>query len=661
MIYYRKQLFLLLFLCTFTLNHPSILLAQKQKMASLLEELASAKADTHKVNLYQEIASIYLDRHLDSVPLFGKLGLALARELKYAEGVIQHLNVLGNFFERKTQYDSAMYYYNTALEIAESNKNDKGLAVILNNIAIIETRKGNYNEAMKLYFEALEVEEKLGNEKGIAEAYNNIGVVYYYLQDIDKTLEYLEKSIEIEERLGHTELIKKGYNNIGALYDYRGKYQQALTYYQKAYTLSQTLNDKAEMSLNLNNIAVAYYKMKDFEKAEMYHQQSLALKQELGDFRGAAYSYHNFAAVNEALGNINEAEAFYLKALQIAIDKNIKEVQSKTYESLSALFSRQKQFDKAIDYLHKHIAVKDSLLSEQKTKAVAEIEAKYERKKNENEILQQRAQIAEQELSLAKKNRQIFIIVAFSLLLLFVIYTFYNQQKIKNQQLKKENALKDALSQIEIQNSLQEQRLRISRDLHDTIGAQLTVIALSINNIQHQLKSESYPILGKLDAIKDTTKTAIRELRDTIWAINKDSISLKDLCWRAQQFFSGSNEIDNMLEIDFVLDEKIDAQYSLSSIEGMNLYRIIQESVNNALKYSAAKNIDVSIKKSPTHELQISISDNGKGFDWEEIEQGNGLSNIKKRAEEIGAVLQITSTLGQGTRVELVMKYKDKP
>ena len=96
----------------------------------------------------------------------------------------------------------------------------------------------------------------------------------------------------------------------------------------------------------------------------------------------------------------------------------------------------------------------------------------------------------------------------------------------------------------------------------------------------------------------------------------------------------------------------VDTHYTFSSVKGMNVYRIIQEAVNNALKYSGATTISVRFSEANEH-LTIEISDNGKGFDTATVDSGNGLLNMKKRAREIGGTLEIASEETQGTTIVL--------
>ena len=134
-------------------------------------------------------------------------------------------------------------------------------------------------------------------------------------------------------------------------------------------------------------------------------------------------------------------------------------------------------------------------------------------------------------------------------------YLLFNQQKLKNQQLQKESELKEALIKIESQNKLQEQRLSISRDLHDNIGAQLTFIISSIDNLQYGFKITNEKLTNKLSSISEFTKETIYELRDTIWAMNKSEISLEDLQTRISNYIDKANKASDVINFNFNIDE----------------------------------------------------------------------------------------------------------
>ncbi|WP_170134724.1 sensor histidine kinase, partial [Marinirhabdus gelatinilytica] len=201
------------------------------------------------------------------------------------------------------------------------------------------------------------------------------------------------------------------------------------------------------------------------------------------------------------------------------------------------------------------------------------------------------------------------------------------------------------------QNKLQEQRLRISRDLHDNIGSQLTFVTSSIDNLQYALEIGNEKVTQKLGDISEFTTQTIYELRDTIWAMNKTQVTAEDLQVRIANFIDKAGKAAEGVTFNFEVDEGV-SEKTFTSVEGMNVYRIIQESVNNALKHAQASKISVVMKQSEKGTL-VEITDNGVGFNEAEIEAGNGLANIRKRARDIGGKAQIVSENGNGAKITI--------
>ncbi|MBC8645428.1 sensor histidine kinase [Flavobacterium lindanitolerans] len=230
----------------------------------------------------------------------------------------------------------------------------------------------------------------------------------------------------------------------------------------------------------------------------------------------------------------------------------------------------------------------------------------------------------------------------------------FQQAETKNIQLQKENELKDALLKIETQNKLQEQRLRISRDLHDTIGAQLTFIISSIDNLKYGFQIEDERLQNRLAGISEFTKETIYELRDTIWAMNMNQINFEDLKSRISNFIDNAKISSIGIDFQFVYSDAGLCKRTFTSVEGMNIYRIIQETINNSIKHSGAGKIAVTIDGDEDN-LVIEVTDNGKGFSPGLNKEGNGLNNIRKRAKEIGGEIELNSKPGEGTAMKLFL------
>ena len=228
---------------------------------------------------------------------------------------------------------------------------------------------------------------------------------------------------------------------------------------------------------------------------------------------------------------------------------------------------------------------------------------------------------------------------------------FFRQQKLKNKQQEHEFELKNAIAKIETQNKLQEQRLSISRDLHDNIGAQLTFIISSVENLKFGFPNIDEKISNHLTKISSFTKDTIVELRDTIWAMNSNDIDLIDLRSRLLNFIEKAQTSSNV-NFKFNIDESLN-QKKISSLQGINIYRVIQEAVNNAVKHAKATKIDIETF-AKENELTFEIKDNGIGFNSEEVVHGNGLYNMKKRIEEIGGNFNLSSN-ENGTKITITI------
>ncbi|HNQ27980.1 MAG TPA: histidine kinase, partial [Aquaticitalea sp.] len=207
-----------------------------------------------------------------------------------------------------------------------------------------------------------------------------------------------------------------------------------------------------------------------------------------------------------------------------------------------------------------------------------------------------------------------------------------------------------ALEKIESQNRLQEQRLAISRDLHDNIGAQLSFIVSAIDTIKYYVNDKNDKLTEKLENIGAFAKETIQELRDTIWAMNKSDIMLKDLQSRIANFIEKAKQSQHNINISVEADKSISADLKFTALQGLNIFRIIQEATNNSLKYAEANHIQIQISQKENN-VNFLVQDDGKGFVETEVEAGNGLLNMRKRAEELGGELILLSEAGKGTTI----------
>nr|WP_321222278.1 sensor histidine kinase [uncultured Psychroserpens sp.] len=530
------------------------------------------------------------------------------------------------------------------------------LASAYNNIGVVDRNLGLYDEALTNYLKALSIYEAKGMDKYIAITHNAIGLVYSFNGINNKAIEYHLKAKASFEKLNDKKGISEVYNNIAIIYANDGDLNKALDYFKYSLKIEEDLNDKKGIAESVNNVGAVYYYMEKVDSALVYFNRSAAIEKSIGNLAGVAASYNNIADVLLSTGKTDNSKLYIDSAYYYAKNSKVSVDIETALINYSLYHEYKNELKKSIDYHKKLAKFRDSTLNIETNQKIAELEIGFQTEKKEKQISAQRADLAEKELSLNKKNTQLIVLIALAILLALIGYLFYNQQKLKNKQLKKENELKDALLKIETQNRLQEQRLRISRDLHDNIGAQLTFIISSIDNLKYGFDIKDQKLTTKLETISEFTTATIYELRDTIWAMNKTEISIEDLQARISNFIDKAELALEGVDFSFSSNTSEIENLKFSSVEGMNIYRIIQESINNALKYSEANHINVRFY-AKNNTLVFEILDDGIGFDLANTAMGNGINNMKKRAQDIGANIKVNSKVNEGTKVCLKLNH----
>lgn len=607
------------------------------------------------VSTLNEISWEFKNANSDSAFYYAKKALKISKKTNSKKAIAFSYNSLASCFENIGELDSALVYHKKSLDIKLEIKNNEGVADSYNNVGIVYDLKGDYAKSLENYFKALKIyeTEKVSFDKEPL-VLGNIGIVYKKQKDYNKALNYYKKALKIYKDNHYDFGIVVTSGNIGSVLLKLKEFDSAIAYLNNAKNMYGSLGYHRYVPYMMHNIAEAKDSLKLHEESQIIYREAIQIFEKDNNLYELTNSKLGLATSLIASKNYNQAIENATKALNISVNQGFKEFEVQAYKILARAYSNLGDFKKAYTYNEKYAKGKDDLFEDTKTKLIFDLDKKYETEKKEKEILAQRANIAEKELRINQKNTQIIGLAILALVLSLLGYLLYKQQKLKNQQLQKEGELKEALIKIETQNSLQEQRLTISRDLHDNIGAQLTFIISSIENLQYGFKITNEKLTNKLTSISAFTKETIYELRDTIWAMNKNEISLEDLQIRTTNFIEKANIASEETVFEFNVDSELDKEIAFTSVQGMNMYRIIQEAINNALKYAEAKNISVSFNKVNSH-LQISISDDGIGFNINDIQLGNGLNNMKKRAADIGANIVMESQINKGSSIVLTM------
>ena len=238
-------------------------------------------------------------------------------------------------------------------------------------------------------------------------------------------------------------------------------------------------------------------------------------------------------------------------------------------------------------------------------------------------------------------QNKLFIIVCFATLiaLIITVVTFIQKRRFAKK-----------LQQIELQQKIQNERERISRDLHDNVGAQISYLVSNIDWItQHETaENEKHE---RMSSLSSTAKNLMSDMRETIWALNKPEISFDEFSDKLKAFALRMIQFDP--GIKFHSEEDIKTDFHFAPGEALNIFRICQEAITNAIKHSGASSIGLKLKSGQAGRFSITITDNGKGFPENKSDNDGhyGLENMKQRALESKAELRIISETGKGTSI----------
>ena len=600
---------------------------ENKKLFEELSLLSKKKFDNEKTSLksIESLEPKLIKQDVDS--LFG-----LYHRIKY-----NHYN---NFLKR----DLALKSIELSISYYKKANNLKQVALSTMNKGNLFLWQSDNKNALINYFEALKITEKnkFNYQSGLI--YKNIGVVFSNQDKQKEALEYANKALQVFLNLKDDEQIAGAYINVGNCYFNQYDANNALDNYKKAEKISIRTNNLENLSFVYNNIGSVYIEDKgDTIQGVNYLKKSIEIRTKLKDLNGLIFSYNNIANIYIGLKKFDLAEENIIKAKEYAVEANNKRELTESFRLLSYLNESKNDYKQALHFHKLYLKQKDSLINEKNNKDVKELDIKYQTEKKEKQILQQQAEVKQ-------KNIWLLLISSFVIIGFILFRNFRAKAKLQKEQLELENKLLEEQSNYKIQ----EQRLDISRELHDNVGSQLTFIISILDNLKSSSVQFDDAIDKKIDTLTNFANKSISELRDTIWVLNSKQLSLSELKSRMTNFIKDASE--SVETIQFQFDFEIQNDVQLSSKQAINLYRILQEIVNNAIKHAQAKDISVSISQIE-NELQITILDNGIGFDYESKKKKSfGLTNIQNRIQEINGNLEVESNETKGTNYAIKVK-----
>jgi signal transduction histidine kinase len=524
----------------------------------------------------------------------------------------------------------AEIFANCALHVADSMAYQSGKAKALLNIVENLKNSGNYPDALKYLLQALKIYEKLNNYEGLVICHKNLGFIYGYGKKVDQSVEQINIALDIARKHWKNE-VGNCLNSLGFIYKEMNKTDMAVEYLTEALLYQKERNNINGIAKALTNIGVIYREQNKTDKALNYLREANVYFEKSGLISGQIVALGNIGFCYSQNGNFSEAIICQKKVMELAKKISDKESLGNAYYGLYNAYKDHGNYKEALINLERLQALQDSIFNSESTRKFAELSAKYENEKKEQ-------QIKIQKLELSKKETQIY--AAYLLIIVIIVFAFfgYRYYRVKQKQHLRETILSTEISE----------RTRIAKDMHDELGSSLTKI-LIVSEVAKTNTGNLRLIKDNVETINSTVKDLSSNIRDFVWTLNPENATLDNLFVKLREFCA------DLLEeagIEFSLDfaENIPG-LEISKKAQRNIYLASKEAVNNIVKHASAKHVKITAIVILTR-LKVEIFDNGKGFDISTLKtSGNGLNNIRRRIEDLGGRIFIESKPGEGTQI----------
>ncbi len=633
-------------------------LGQQEKLDSLVKRAGTQKTDSLKIEqLHKDFF-----RYVYAKPQLAKqISEYTIKNTTVKRNPYLHAQALirkGIYYDVTAKTDSALYFYDEAYKIAAPRKDYYSMGNVYNDKGLVYWNNNDLELAMEQFVKGAAAFKKINNALGLSSIYNNIGLILYDLERYEESKQTHFKALRLRQKLKDTIGLGASYSNISNVYSKLKQTDSTRYYMRKAIDLKKRFNDKRGLGIAYENLGIDFRQEKVLDSAIFYAKKAQELFDEIGDGVLGAKNISALAEMYELNGNYDQGIEAVKRAIVLQDTRNKKSL-ANLETTFGRLLAYKKDYKGSAAAYARAIQLTQDYQETTRTAQAQEYFEKYKTAEKEAEIAKQRAQIAENDLKIKQRNQLIYGISAGLVTVLFLGFLFYRQQQLKAKQREKEMQLQLVLNELEVQKKLHDQRLQISRDLHDNIGSQLTFLVSSIDNLKYAQNLNQQVTSEKLGALSSFIKNTMGELRDTIWAMNKGKIALSDIADRIATIVAQYNTTAvNDLSLQTAFDRRHNPVYN--AVDGMHIFRIAQEAIHNAVKYSDATQITVSMNHLPNQGIAIVIQDNGKGFDLQNHIPGNGIKNIHDRAAAIQAVVSWDSHLNKGTTVTLALSNTSK-
>jgi len=618
---------------------------RSHQLNKALEKAFALSNDTIKSNYFTQL-SIRYHRLKDSVNFrkANAIAIKLNETLKDSTNLGEVFWDLAAFYNRYDIHDSAYFHYREAQQTFEVLNEVVKSAQVLRGMANLQSEIGDYTSSNNTVIRAVEKLKPINEYLELSRCYNLLADNAKLLDEPEKALSDYDQSLIYLEKEGVDPLKTLATRHNKALvYQKQGNHEKAVATFKEVLAFDSIHQKNPRLCGRvLNNLGYSYLKTGQFDKLPYLFVKAQKILDSINDLGGKSSAalklgeyYLTQKDTTKALINIQTARNLAIQTRNNTHLLNVLRMSSRANPK------------KATDYLQKYASLNDSIQLQER-----QIRNKFARIRFETDEF-----IAENEVLASEK--QLWTGIAVALILLGLASFVIINQRVKNrilkfkqeQQANNQEIFNLMLAQGEkVEEGKKMEQKRVSEELHDGVlgkmlGARMMLLGLN-KKTDTEAMAERAKAISILQDVEGEVRSISHELSHAAYQkIHNFILSIKDLIHSIQSA--------SKINIDFKFTDELDWDALTGEIK-INLYRMIQESLQNSVKHAACKNIYMSFYADEAF-LTVDIIDDGKGFVQKRGKKGIGMRNMASRIKKVNGTWNIESKVGKGTTVTFVI------
>ncbi|MBF0694590.1 MAG: tetratricopeptide repeat protein [Flavobacterium sp.] len=613
------------------------------------EALANLSNDTLKKKyLFQIATNFYENGNLHGFRKSSSSLFKLASKLKDTADIARSQIYLAEYYKNVGVLDSAFHYYLKAEKLLLNKKDFNSLADVYLRKADLQAVESDFFGSEKSALEALALLRGSSDAAKLFTGYNLIGISSNEFGDYLKAVEYFTKSLAVTDKLPPEDRLyfrTISLNNIGNAYQRMENFREAIRYFESALTDNKVESEYPDLYATiLDNMAYSRFKIRDARDLPSLFYKSLRIRTELNLQSKLVLSNIHLSEYYEGF---NKDSAIYFAKAAL----NLARIENFPLDVLTALqqISKVDSMNSG-KYALEYIVINDSLHQKERKLKDRFARIQYET----DEISQQRNQLEEQ-------NRNLVYYFGATLLIGLLLFVIRNQRARNRELLLKQaqqNANEDIYNlMISQQNQIEEGRIRekkrIAKELHDGVLGRLFGTRLNLDSLNHVTSDDA--VLKRNNYLKEL-KLIEQDIREISHDLNREKYVLINNFIAILNNLIEEQRVSHLTKVDVEMDPEIKWE-SINNTIKINLYRILQEGLQNINKYAKAKRVNISIILSEG-KITLVLADDGIGFNLGAKKKGIGINNMITRTHELGGTIDIKSKRDRGTKIIISLPAK---